>query len=163
MEKKTFQEQIMAAQSAEEVLQILHENDPEYDLSQAEDIFSRITDLADRKLSEDELDAVSGGAEHRDYATEGCAATVEPRSDCWGTDGGCIAININYAHRPRSERCPRCGAYTYYLAVQDPYSDCDSMFGCRSCGLYAKGFDIYVFPFWKEEKYKPRNPNADIL
>ena len=34
------------------------------------------------ELSEDELAAVSGCATSRDYATDGCAATVEWGSDC---------------------------------------------------------------------------------
>ncbi len=153
MNTKDFENQIMEAQSAKEIQKILKEHDLDYDLSQAESIFSAKQKLSVREeMSEDELSAVSGGAQSRDYATEGCAATVEWGSDCWGTDGGCIAINISYSHKPFNVPCPRCGAYTFYMAEQDKYSDCDSMYGCRTCGLYAKGFDVYVFPFWKKKK-----------
>jgi len=77
---------------------------------------------AERELSLDELEAVSGGEEFslihwgkifRDYAQEGCAATVEPDSHCWGTDGGCTAVDRFYSHKPIWVKCPDCGVYLY--------------------------------------------------
>ena len=61
--------------------------------------------IEDKKLSTDELDAVSGGVTTRDWQKEGCAATVEAGSDCWGTDGGCLACNISYSGVSESDRC----------------------------------------------------------
>ena len=58
-----------------------------------------------KELSMDELDAVSGGVTTRNWQTDGCAATVEAGSDCWGTDGGCLAINISYTGVSESDRC----------------------------------------------------------
>ena len=52
-----------------------------------------------QELSLDELDDVAGGATERDWWTSGCAATVEPGSDCWGTDGGCSTCNIKYYNK----------------------------------------------------------------
>ena len=83
MNTKDFEKQILAAQSAEEIQKILKENDLDYDRSEAESIFSASQKLRIREeLSEDELAAVSGCATSRDYATDGCAATVEWGSDC---------------------------------------------------------------------------------
>lgn len=83
MNTKDFEKQIMAAQSAEEIQEIMKEHDLDYDLSQAESVFSAKQKLSIREeLSEDELAAVSGCATSRDYATDGCAATVEWGSDC---------------------------------------------------------------------------------
>jgi hypothetical protein len=61
--------------------------------------------IEDKKLSTDELDAVSGGVTTRDWQSEGCAATVEAGSDCWGTDGGCRVCNISYFGVSESDRC----------------------------------------------------------
>ncbi len=85
-----------------------------------------------KELSEDEIAAVSGGsANKRDYASQGCAATVEYGSDCWGTDGGCLEINIDYDHKPLPIICPECGAVTIYLSSQ---SDDVNYYKCHSCG-----------------------------
>ena len=58
-----------------------------------------------KELSVDELDAVSGGVTTRNWQREGCAATVEAGSDCWGTDGGCSVSNISYYGVSESDRC----------------------------------------------------------
>ncbi|MBR7045653.1 MAG: hypothetical protein IKI23_08345 [Lachnospiraceae bacterium] len=57
------------------------------------------------ELSIDELAAVAGGVTTRDWQSEGCAATVEKGSDCWGTDGGCTVCNISYFGVSESDRC----------------------------------------------------------
>ncbi len=57
------------------------------------------------ELSVDELAAVSGGVTYRDWQKEGCAASVEKGSDCWGTDGGCLLHNISYYGVSESDRC----------------------------------------------------------
>ena len=74
---------------------------------------------ADKELALDELEAVSGGQKWgngvwvRDYSTEGCAATVEPGSNCWGTDGNCWLGNVYYIPGPVDVKCPDCGVYCY--------------------------------------------------
>ena len=49
---------------------------------------------ASEKLDLDELDSVSGGAD-RDWATQGCAATVEVGSWCWSNDH-CAIFDVTY-------------------------------------------------------------------
>ena len=69
------------------------------------------------KLDLDELDAVAGGA--RDYAKEGCAATVEVGSWCWSNDH-CMHWDVTYVnlwsvcpdlkpHEFVNGKCRRCG------------------------------------------------------
>lgn len=72
-----------------------------------------------RTLDLDELDAVAGGTRGENgaepygpwggrinWARYGCAATVEPDSSCWGTDGGCDWMNIEYCNFDYSKKCP---------------------------------------------------------
>lgn len=101
------------------------------------------------ELSLDERSAVSGGAASRDYATEGCAATVEVDSYCFGTDGGCQLVNIFYERGPMNRKCPFCGVYMLYMEKRDPYSDLNSIYACKGCGLRGWDFDIFVSPYWK--------------
>ena len=82
-------------------------------------------------LSEDELMSVNAG---RDYVTEGCAATVEPGSDCWGTDGGCYAINLDYEWMP-NEKCPRCGSWACIVNHYDNQHKYRVL--CRNCGEFG--------------------------
>ena len=69
------------------------------------------------KLDLNELDAVAGGA--RDYAKEGCAATVEVGSWCWSNDH-CMHWDVTYVnlwsvcpdlkpHEFVNGKCRRCG------------------------------------------------------
>ena len=81
------------SQSIEEVTELLKADGQDEAL--VEKIWHELEamhDQEDKDLSLDELDAVAGGAKHRDWLEDGCAATVEPGSDCWGTDGGCLCI-----------------------------------------------------------------------
>ena len=61
-----------------------------------------IPGMEEKILSQDELEAVSGG---RDWMAEGCAATVEAGSSCWGTDA-CSGINVHYQFFDASVKCP---------------------------------------------------------
>ena len=60
-----------------------------------------------RELSPDEMAAVAGG-EDRDWLRDGCAATVEAGSDCYGTDM-CGLWPVIYEHRPTRHKCSVCG------------------------------------------------------
>lgn len=80
-------------------------------------------------LSEDELMSVNAG---RDYVTEGCAATVEPGSDCWGVDGGCTAIHYSYDNKPTLAKCDQCGNYMYIK--DDQNGNPMVLYRCRYCG-----------------------------
>ena len=118
------------AHSLEEVTELLKADG--LDVAQAEKIWQEIEHMHEgehKELSLDELEEVAGGVKHRDYLAKGCAATVEPYSDCWGTDGGCICINIKYSNPPRNMSCPYCGAYPVART-----NDLEDSIACRKCG-----------------------------
>ena len=88
-----------------------------------------------RELSLDELDDVAGGAIHtRSWIDEGCAATVETGSDCWGTDGGCNTVNIEYKNMPEFY-CRKCGRWSTRL-VRNIDSK-HTVYKCLYCGEYT--------------------------
>ena len=89
-------------------------------------------EVISQDMSEQELDSVSGGIfDERDYAADGCAASVEYGSDCWGTDGGCHVVHIQYSHPPVKEKCWECGKQTVYMSFEgvNVY-----YYTCRTCG-----------------------------
>ena len=96
---------------------------------QAKKLYELETQSTPEEVSEDELAAVSGGHD-RDYATDGCAATVEYGSDCWNTDGGCWLINIDYDHMPLKDKCPWCGFQTVYMSHEGVNV---FYYTCRTC------------------------------
>lgn len=150
MKKEVFISRLKDARDPDEIRRILTESGytpSEEAVNNIRELINAETETKCRDLSEDELSAVSGGATERDYATEGCAATVENDSHCFGTDGGCLIVNIDYIHSPMFQHCPRCGAQTMYRAIQDPGSDLRSIYACRTCGMREEGFDIFVAPY----------------
>jgi predicted RNA-binding Zn-ribbon protein involved in translation (DUF1610 family) len=89
-------------------------------------------ELMEQKISEEEMSSVNGGMfEERDYAADGCAATVQFGSNCWGVDGGCDAININYIHAPVKKRCPACGQQVVYMDYEGVNV---FYYTCKNCG-----------------------------
>ena len=131
-ERKTT---LIQAQSAGEVAGLLR--DAGGDEALAERVWAELTHWRrtdGKELSPDELEAVSGGVTDRDWFSEGCAATVREGSDCWGTDGGCSLININYIGMPNCE-CSICGsrAYSYW---EDNWEKSTHILyeKCRHCG-----------------------------
>ena len=123
---------LLQARSAEEAAALLKEVG--VDAPQAERIWNEISAFRDDKeLSIDELEAVSGGVEQRDYWGQGCAATVESGSDCWGTDGGCSVNNIEYQHMPNGF-CPDCGR-PYF--VEEIYSSLIGLHRKTTCCNYC--------------------------
>ena len=104
---KELYSKLLLADSQEEVTELLKANGRE-DVP-AQEVWEKVQQRRTQdgvELSLEELEDVAGG---RNWWTEGCAATVEPGSDCWGTDGGCYAINLDYEWMP-NEKCPRCGS-----------------------------------------------------
>ena len=130
------------AQSLDEVTELLKADGQE--VAQAEKIWKELEDLhesEDKELSLDELEGVAGGVKHRDWLEKGCAATVEPGSNCWGTDGGCSVINIKYSNSPYDKQCPYCGAkYVAYKNNDNGFYH----FLCRVCGAYFYFDDRWV-------------------
>ena len=111
---------LIVAQGEEEVRAILAEAGQEATAEEVERIVAEIAHAAEHDgegLSLDELDAVAGGGWMRDYREYGCAATVEPGSDCWGTDGGCAALHNTYLNKPVNVKCS-CGHYMYKDVIE---------------------------------------------
>lgn len=96
MSRKELEKKLLAAESAEEIAEQLKAEGREITPEKAAELFeeAKVRQGEVRKLSIDELDAVTGGVTTRNWQSEGCAATVEAGSDCWDTDGGCSACNI---------------------------------------------------------------------
>ena len=113
---------LLAAKSEEEAAALVKANGQEITEEESALLWKEITSKRGqdgKEFSLDELEAVSGGQEWgnlvwvRNYATEGCAATVEPGSNCWGTDGNCWLGNVYYILGPVDVKCPDCGVYCY--------------------------------------------------
>ena len=89
-----------------------------------------------QEISDEELDAVSGG-KHQDWLTDGCTATVEPGSWCW-TDDYCHIWDSTYDHEPEG-KCSKCGGIMYL----DHWID--TMYyvvKCKSCGNTETWFTL---------------------
>ena len=111
------------AESREEVEALLKADGQ--DTALTDEVWRKAEELRARdgqELSMDELEDVAGG---RDWYEEGCAATVEPNSDCWSTDGGCYMSNISYSYMPNC-KCPKCGRNACNLGGYH--------WLCRNCG-----------------------------
>ena len=61
----------------------------------------------------DELEAVGGGMEDRDFVEEGCAATVEPHSWC-GSNDWCFLFSVVYK-LDVIRYCSICGGKSYRI------------------------------------------------
>ena len=134
---------LLAAKSAEEVTELLKADGQEItpeDAARLWEEISRHRNQDGSELSPDELEAISGGVD-RDWLTDGCAATVEPGSDCWGTDGGCSVHNIEYKHMPNGF-CPDCGR---------PY--CVNEINSSLIGLHRKTTWCYYCNSWSREEW----------
>ena len=91
---------IRKAENAGQFYELLKEEGYTLEEETAKRLFEQEKRAANEEVSEEELAVVSSG---RGSATEGCAATVEYGSSCWGTDGGCFMANIEYDHAPGEE------------------------------------------------------------
>ena len=126
---------LLQARSAEEVAALLREAG--VDVQLAERLWAELThklEADSEELSPDELEAVSGGV--RDWATEGCAATVECGSICW-SDDHCILVVEHYTNSPISITCPRCGTNFYKYEQRsktNPFAKIPVYYICKNCG-----------------------------
>ena len=91
-----------------------------------------------RELSPDEMAAVAGG-EDRDWLRDGCAATVEAGSDCYGTDM-CGLWPVIYEHRPTRHKCSVCGGILYSNGSTGGgfFEEEVYHYKCASCGAQFK-------------------------
>ena len=121
---KELYNKLLLADSLDEVATLLKADGRE-DMS-AQEVWEQVQQRRAQdgvELSLDELEDVAGG---RDWMAQGCAATVERGSDCWGTDS-CALVNVVYEPAAPNSFCPKCGRQ----AVWKNYT----VF-CRNCGEY---------------------------
>ena len=132
---KELYSKLLLADSQEEVTELLKAGGRE-DVP-AQEVWEQVQQRRAQdgmELSPDELEDVAGG---RDWMAEGCAATVETNSDCWGTDGGCSVSNIEYTNLP-TKSCSKCGRWSAQLISTtriDNYTRMEKNI-CRYCGVY---------------------------
>ena len=98
-DRENLEKRLLKAASAEEIKAIAAEDGFEMTDEEAQRVFGKYT------VSVDELETMNGGDTvnssctsftYRSLFSEGCAATVEEDSNCWGTDGGCYYFNVRY-------------------------------------------------------------------
>lgn len=128
---KELYSKLLLADSQEEVTELLKAGGRE-DVP-AQEVWEQVQQRRAQdgtELSLDELEDVAGGVTERDWIEDGCAATVESGSDCWGTDGGCTMVNIHYYNKP-THNCPKCGKKS---AITSGSVDGKQRYHCRYCG-----------------------------
>ena len=145
MTREELEKKIMASGSAEEIAEMLKAEGREIAPEKAAELYeeAKVRQGEVKTLSLDELDAVSGG-EVRDWLKQGCAATVEYGSDCWGSDGGCSIMHNQYYNEPDGyQRCVFCGGQVHYggtvwywVGFADDRNREVYKFTCPKCGLF---------------------------
>ena len=87
--------ELLKANSEEEVKALLGDQATEEEASHVWQEIERCRPAEGLEaVDDDELDAVSGGAD-RDFLTQGCSATVEYGSHCW-SDDSCSIWDVTY-------------------------------------------------------------------
>ena len=127
--------ELVTAQSAAQVEEILKEKGYQFGAGDAEHVFQEIDKhRGDMELSLDELDSISGGYD-RDWLSDGCAASVEPGSWC-GSNDYCHQFDVTYKHMPTDDLCPRCGSNMYidHIDYDTNPSDDTYYYRCKTCG-----------------------------
>ena len=139
IEREELKKKTLAAASAEEIMEIMKAAGEEITAEEAERFYEKVQDKkTDRELSLDELEAVAGG-EDRDWLRDGCAATVEAGSDCYGTDM-CGLWPVTYEHRPTRHKCSVCGGILYSNGSTGGgfFEEEVYHYKCASCGAQFK-------------------------
>ena len=135
---------LLAAKSAEEITELVKAAGQEITAEDGAKLWKEIEARREdgRTLSLDELDAVSGGA--RDWYIEGCAATVEDGSDCWGTDA-CESFYVTYERFDAAMKCPAYpGKHLYETLSREPFYGSDGtrytkmIRRCLRCGTITE-------------------------
>jgi len=132
--REELKKKALAAASAEEIMELVRATGEEITPEEAAKLFEKAqAQKADRSLSLDELEAVSGGAD-RNWVTDGCAATVEYGSWCDSNDK-CIVWDVTYEFQPTGHLCPNCGKNMY---LQDTIllrnNQYEEQYRCKYCG-----------------------------
>ena len=139
IDRNELKKKAMEAAGAEEVMEIMKAAGEEITAEEAERFYEKVQDKkTDRELSLDELEAVAGG-EDRDWLRDGCAATVEAGSDCYGTDM-CGLWPVTYEHRPTRHKCSVCGGILYSNGSTGGgfFEEEVYHYKCASCGAQFK-------------------------
>ena len=139
IDRNELKKKAMEAASAEEIMEIMKAAGEEITAEEAERFYEKVQDKkTDRELSPDELEAVAGG-EDRDWLRDGCAATVEAGSDCYGTDM-CGLFPVTYEHRPTRHKCSVCGGILYSNGSTGGgfFEEEVYHYKCASCGAQFK-------------------------
>ena len=139
IDREEIEKKAIEAASAEEVMEIVRAAGEEITAEEAASFFKAVQERkADKELSLDELEAVAGG-EDRDWLRDGCAATVEAGSDCYGTDM-CGLFPVTYEHRPTRHKCSVCGGILYSNGSTGGgfFEEEVYHYKCASCGAQFK-------------------------
>jgi hypothetical protein len=139
IDREELEKKAIEAASAEEVMEIVRAAGEEITAEEAASFFKAVQERkADKELSLDELEAVAGG-EDRDWLRDGCAATVEAGSDCYGTDM-CGLWPVTYEHRPTRHKCSVCGGILYSNGSTGGgfFEEEVYHYKCASCGAQFK-------------------------
>ena len=139
IDRNELKKKAMEAAGAEEIMEIMKAAGEEITAEEAERFYEKVQDKkTDRELSPDELEAVAGG-EDRDWLRDGCAATVEAGSDCYGTDM-CGLFPVTYEHRPTRHKCSVCGGILYSNGSTGGgfFEEEVYHYKCASCGAQFK-------------------------
>ena len=139
IDREELEKKAIEAASAEEVMEIIRAAGEEITAEEAASFFKAVQERkADKELSLDELEAVAGG-EDRDWLRDGCAATVEAGSDCYGTDM-CGLFPVTYEHRPTRHKCSVCGGILYSNGSTGGgfFEEEVYHYKCASCGAQFK-------------------------
>ena len=147
-----LKEKLLAAQSAEEVAVLLKADGQEATAEEAARLWEEIKtdrELDTKELSLDELAAISGG-EDRDWLRDGCAASVEGGSDCFGTDL-CGLWPVTYKHAPTRRKCTDCGGILYSNGTTGGgfFEELVYHYKCVSCGAQFKSHGGEIIKYSK--------------
>ena len=119
VDREDLIKRVLSAKSAEEIKDILSAAGEEISIEEAEHLYDKAQaqeqEQEDRKLSLEEMQAVSGGIDpDRNWLTDGCAATVEAGSWCMSNDS-CKIWSVIYDNEPDDRfTCPNCHTKTMY-------------------------------------------------
>ena len=139
-----MKKKILDAASQEEIKAILEDSGAEASADEIarmyREVMSRQT--GEKELSMEELEAISGGQD-RDWVRDGCAATCEMDSSCWGTDY-CQGWSVTYDNFGwYLLDCPKGGKHDFGI-YSETYNNTRAtytpVFGtCKKCGFTCDG------------------------
>lgn len=123
-----IRKKLLEAKSADEIFEVMTAAGEKITAEEAKMLFEKAQEQkADKMLSLEELESVSGG-EDRDWAKEGCAATVEGVSSWCKSNDWCFFWDVTYSTVPTDTPCPKCKGQTYATTWNYKCINCKSTF-----------------------------------